>query len=1102
MQTRILLILRGVLSVAFILVFLWAGATGPGLEFIPNQRQWNSGSLYVVKIPGGELSVGALGFQVVLRDQQHLDEKHLKSHGTLPDNGEQTFLKLHRVDISFLGANASAAFQPFGKSAHYYNYFLGNDPSRWASNVSAYDGFIRESFYPGIDLKVYSSDKNLKYDFLVSPGADPTTIVWQYDGGDHMTLDNGNLIVSTSLGQLIEKRPIAYQIIDGVKKEVPTEFVLAGNRLSFHFPEGYDACYPMTIDPLLIFSTYSGSTADNWGSTATPGEHGRLYSAGVTNQSTFNDGGKYPVTTGAFQTAYGGVYDIGILKYDSTGSQLLYASFLGGSRNESPHSLIMDANEDLVLLGTTESSNFPTSATAIDRTFNGGVLVGHVVQYDFGSDIVVARISRDGSTLIGSTFLGGSQNDGINSDESGLVTNYGDQLRGDVITDKQGNIIISSVTRSTNFPVSDGFDLTYNGGLSDAVIVKMTPTVSQIIWSTFLGGASADAAYSIKFDSKDNLFLAGGTASSNFPTTTGAYHGSNAGDIDGWIANLSADGKNLIASTLTGTSKYDQIYFIDLNSRDDVYAYGQTDNPSFPVSQGVYANPKSGQFIQKFNPSLTSLGFSTVIGSGRGIPDISPTAFLINDCDNIYLSGWGGIVNSAEGFWQSNTAGMPISNDAVQKTTSGSDFYFMVLTDDAQSFLYGTYLGGVSSRTHVDGGTSRFDKGGVVYHAVCSGCAAFNATNKPTSDFPTTPNAWSRTNKSKNCNNAAFKFDLSSLKANIQTNNTRLTAPGLSRVCIPDSIVFQNLSIGGEIFKWDLGDGTKETKTNHEEIIHQYKSPGVYLVKMKALDAGTCREVDSTATYVTVNKSASYVQPNDQVCEGNSYALKAYGGVFYEWKSSDGFELSKNSTFVVSPLKSSSYSVLITERNGCRRMDTVKLNVIDAIHPDFDFVRQTNCFERPTLKVKNVTDSIMADDHVFFDFGDGQTTDASDAQHIYDKDGIYHVTLVGARSGCVFEKSEDLVFYKITVPNVITPGKADGKNDRFIIQFGEQPGSTPADFGFSTSLKVLNRWGEPVFENENYQSNWSAENLASGVYFYEVKIDNHDTCRSWVHVIK
>ena len=635
---------------------------------------------------------------------------------------------------------------------------------------------------------------------------------------------------------------------------------------------GYDPCYELTIDPLLIFSTYSGSIADNWGSTATPAEHGNLYSAGVT--SHINAGGSFPATPGAFQTNYGGLYDIGILKYDSVGKRLLYATYLGGDNSESPHSLVVNAKNELIVLGTTSSLNFATSVNAFDRTFNGGVTANHVILFSNGSDIFVARFSQDGSKLLGSTFLGGSQNDGLNPTFGALTKNYGDELRGDIITDESSNIYVSSVTASNNFPMTKGRDSTYNGGDTDAILIKLSADLSSIIWSTYLGGSGTDASHTLKLDKDNGIFLAGGTTSANFPVKSSAYQPSQKGDADGWIAHIGNKGDTIYNATFTGTGSFDQIYFLDINETEEVYVYGQTSG-DFPVTPGVYNNPNSGQFVQKFNSSLSTLIFSTVFGSGRGVPDISPTAFLVNECNNLYMSGWGGIVNIQTLHWQSNTRGMPITGDAFQSTTSGSDFYFMVLTDDGTEFLYGTYLGGTQSATHVDGGTSRFDKGGVVYHAVCSGCAAYNSSRHSTSDFPTSAGAWSRTNRSANCNNAAFKFDLSSLKARLQSNSVKLNMPGLNKVCIPDTIVFQNFSTGGEIFEWDLGDGTRIVKPDTSMVMHRYKAPGRYAVSLKAIDPGTCKVKDSASVRVDIFIAQGEVQDDDALCLGSSYHAKS-----------------------------------------------------------------------------------------------------------------------------------------------------------------------------------------------------------------------------------
>ncbi|MBL7856347.1 MAG: gliding motility-associated C-terminal domain-containing protein [Cyclobacteriaceae bacterium] len=1083
-------------------IFLYA-QSDPGLAFIENKNQWPTSVDFSARVPGGRMMIEPGKFNYYLVDEKRLEELHEQSHHVPTESGGNIepaiTINGHAVEVTFIGANRSSIPMPFGKSTTYYNYFLGDDPDQWAAQAYAYDGFYYNDFYPGINLKIYSFGSDAKYDFILAPYADPTQILIHYSGATNLELENGNLYVHTSLGDIIERKPLSYQFIDGKKVNIESEYKLVGNQLSFCFPKGYDPCYELIIDPLLIFSTYSGSTADNWGSTATPGEKGNLYSAGVTNQISF--GGTFPTTAGAFQTTYGGLYDIGILKYDSSGRQLLYATYLGGNNSESPHSLVMNPQGDLIVLGTTSSDDFPTTVGAYDRTFNGGQFVSHVVEYTHGADIFVARIKRDGTQLLGSTFVGGSQNDGLNPNGGALTKNYGDQLRGDVITDANGNIYVSSVTASANFPATKGVDSIYNGGSTDAIVFKLNFDLSQLLWSTFLGGNGTDASHTIKLDKEQNIYVAGGTTSPEFPITTNTYQTQYKLGADGWIAKIANTGDSIHYSTFTGTSGFDQIYFLDINEAAEVYVYGQT-NGTFPVTPGVYSNPNSGQFVQKFDNTLSTLIFSTVFGSGRGLPDISPTAFLVNECNNLYLSGWGGIVNSQTGNWPTNTVGMPVSDDAFQKTTSGSDFYFIVLTDDGSQRLYATFLGGTQSRTHVDGGTSRFDKGGIVYHAVCSGCDAFNATGNPTSDFPTTEGAWSRLNRSQNCNNAAFKFDLSSLKARLQTNSVRLDMPGLNKVCLPDKIVFQNFSTGGETYFWDLGDNTRIVKTDTSRITHAYQLPGRYTVWLKAVDEGTCRVKDSTSAVVDVFLAEAEVQDDDQLCEGDQYTLRASGGASYHWISKDKTFQSDAQNPQVSPRDTTIYYVTITESTGCVNQDTVQLNVVPGIGVDFEILREPTCSERPTIALRSVTDSLRNDDIIFFDFGDGTTTDDMETEHAYEADGVYTVRQVASRSVCVYEKTMHVPVFSMKIPNVITPGVQDGKNDTFTIQFGKNSVLTPGDFGFKVSLLVYNRWGTVVFQSDDYDYNWSAEGLAAGVYYYEAIIEEHGVCKSWVQVMK
>lgn len=990
------------------------GQNNQALRFIQNKGQWNEEIDFQAQVPGGRVGVSAQGFSILLLDMEAMEHQHLASHGAINESNGQSAsepINGHYFRINLLGSNQQANAIVSEPLEGYNNYFIGDDSCRWAANALAFASILYQDVYDGVDFRVSSIGNNLKYDFIVKPGADPSQIKIEYSGTDGIKKSDGELEIQTAVGPLTELEPFSYQVNGNTKQTVASEYRLNHNIVSFSFPADYDECRELIIDPLLIFSTYSGSTADNWGSTATPGEHGTLYSAGVTHQDL---GGFFPATTGSFQTTNHGSFDMAIIKYDSAGTKFLYATHLGGSNNDSPESLVVDkASGDLIVLGISSSSDYPTGANAFDKVFNSGTTIFNRVLNTYDEwDIVITRLSPSGNHLVGSTFLGGSDNDGLNiPKQSGgpLVVNYGDEMRGDVITDDTGNVYISSVTASNDIPIVNGFDPSFNGGTTDGLVVKLTPDLSSIIWSSYLGGSGFDAAYSIKFDKDENVVLGGGTTSPDFPATVGSHQSVFNGIVDGWLARVSGDGSAIMNATFTGTQSFDQVYFVDLDANGNVFCYGQTAG-HMPITSGVYRNENSGQFLQKFSSDFSTLKFSTVFGSGstNGLvtPNISPTAFLVNDCDNIYMAGWGGFVNSSPqtGFWQSTTNGMPITNDAYQKTTSGSDFYFIVLNGDANELVYSTYLGGNSSKTHVDGGTSRFDKYGIVYHAVCSGCQFGNTANQSTSDFPTTSGAKSRINSSANCNNAAFKFDLSSLRAMFQTNSLDLTTPGFNNVCYPDSIVFQNLSTGGKIIDWDLGDGTviSQQYTDLTSPIHQYQEEGHYLVKLKITDLSTCSQSDSTTMVINYFKDNITVGEDAMVCEDNSFRLTASGGETYQWTSADeSFSSSEQSPFVW-PKDAMSYFVTVVDADGCSRTDTINVGVTPNVHAffqtyDLDFSKpgyNNVCYPDP-IRFKNLS---INGENFIWDFNDGtilpQTkNDTISIIHGFQQQGIYKVKL-------------------------------------------------------------------------------------------------------------
>ncbi len=1082
----ILLILFGFLS------FEAFGHEPAGIRFIENLGQWNKKVFYKAAIPGGDLYVlkNKLKYVFYRKGQRGhegiLDENESASRqGSSPSNKNL----IHSVEISFQGANDYSEIVSKNAFPERLNFIKGTDEQHWATGVTSYSELIIDEMYKGIDFRLYFASDGMKYDFIVSPGADPSQIKMKYEGQNELKIHQGKIVVGTVHGYFFENVPVSYSESNSRKKSVLTEYELQKDIISFNFPEGYDTNVQLVIDPELIFSTYSGSYADNWGFTATYDDHGNLYSGGI----VFGVG--FPATNGVFQPESVGEWDVGILKYDSTGKNLLWATYLGGAFSETPQSIIENSKGELVIYGTTSSPDFPMSSGSFQSNFLGGDpiydtmeayrLVGGI-PFRNGSDIFLAILGNDGRTLKGSTFIGGSENDGIMEKYMPLTKNYGDQFRGEVIVDGEDNIFVASNTSSPDFLIKNGRQTSYGGSENDGVVMKFNADLTDLYWSTFVGGSGVDALYTVKVDSEGNVFASGGSNSIDFPVTDNVHKTEkpSAVDIDGVVVKISADGTQLLKSTYVGTPNYDQVYFLELDSSDCVYLLGQTQG-NYLVTDGVYSNPNSGQFIHKLSNDLDSTYFSTVIGSGSGSPDFSPTAFLVNECENIFISGWGGALNQpVYGYIGGSTYGLPVTGNAFQSQTDGTDFYLMVLLQDAKQLLYGTYFGEMNGRgEHVDGGTSRFDKKGIVYQSVCGGCGG-------SSGFPTWPaDVWSRNNNSPNCNNAAFKFDLASLQARFDTDTEDFTNRGIREGCYPLTLVFLNESLGGEDFHWNFGEGTVSDR--EDTITITYENPGIYPVVLTATDINTCTRESKARGTITVYNYDFSIMPDDSICFGETITLFAEGGVHYNWKPDSDMQNANTATPLLTPDTTTTYTVNIEDANGCLGEDSLTIKVIPQVIADFLIEKVYDCIETPVLKFTNNSEN--ASDYVW-DFGDGNFSEELEPIHQYEpSDSLlsFKISLTAGESFCSDTKIVNNTSVTTFVPNVISPN-GDGKNDAFEI--------TATD---DIELYIYNRWGKEVYQSVNYQNNWQGGDLASGVYFYQLIFNDKNTrCNGWVEVLR
>ena len=1123
------------------------------LEFVENKGQWTPAVRYRAELPGGRLYLTPTGFTYSFLDPaglRALSHHHDAAPVAAPLQPEPTTtVRGHAYTVTFEGGSTRATLEPTQPTTGIRNYFLSNNPREWASAVRGYRQVRYAGVYPGIEVQLYeNAQQHLEYDFRLAPGAKPTDIRLRYAGPQSLRISpEGHLLIATSVGTITEQAPQAWQTApNGERQPVACRFELQGQTVQFRLGS-YDSKRPLIIDPTVLFSTFTGSTADNWGFTATYDAQGNMYSGGV----VFDTG--YPASPGAFQTRFAGSGDVAIIKYKVTTTgpaARLYATYLGGSNTDAPHSLVVNGRDELVILGTTGSTNFPISSGAVQRTFRGGSgysNTGDQMSYSQGSDLFVATLSSDGSKLIASTYLGGTGNDGLNLL---LANNYGDPWRGDVLTDGDNNVYLASVTQSSNFPVAQALQSRLQGS-SDAVVVKLPRLLDALTWSTFLGGAQNDAAFSLQLTPDRHLYVAGSTTSADFPTTATALQPKWNGGRDGFVACFTPAGTALRSSTYLGTASDDLAFFLQLDNSGDVYVLGQTSSGNYPITPGLYGTEGAHQFIHKLTADLRTTAYSTTFGKKTGIHDISPTAFLVDDCERVYVCGWGGSTNG--GYGGGSTSGLQVTPDAVQPGTDGNDFYLAEFSAGLKSLEYATFFGESGGRgEHVDGGTSRFDKKGVIYQSVCGGCGG-------TQGFPHPAGAgyYNTKNASTNCNNAAFAISFGIVVAD----------PGRTRyVCASDgAVVLGGQPTGGT---WS-GPGVTQRADGTYQFQPTAALVGRNVLQYSVKTTGVCTSTRPLRMIVTPVLKVDISSVPDFCVNDGAFSLKATpeggtwsgprglsGNVFDPRQSGPGtftltYALSDSlgcgqatRTVVVNALPTPqagpnltfcayetqpvqltgatpaggtwsgtgvtpgglftppdtklrggifTLTYTVTEK-GCTAAATRQ--VLLAPSPSVNFplsVPECTAFPQYTGLAPFTCpfEPVLTGGSYEWDFGDGTAHSREERpQHVYETPGSYQVKLTARYANCTVETSfAPVVVGRTFVPNIITPNH-DGKNETFIPYFSCQP----------ATLRLFTRWGNKVYETDNYHNDWRADNLPDGLYYYHLKDADGRSAKGWLTV--
>ncbi|MEM9821025.1 MAG: SBBP repeat-containing protein [Bacteroidota bacterium] len=613
------------------------------VPWVKNSGQWEADILYVAPTFSGNVIVN----------------KRKEILYALPVDSTSGYVLKER----FVGETKRLAPTiPYGEQSNpaLFNYFIGNDPSSWKTNVPSYGVLNLGEIWEGIEVKLNAYNNNVEKLFHVKPNVSPSSIQIVVEGAEGLKVaQNGQLTVLTPAGQLSYSTPVAYQWIHGQKHTVKVEYLLnktTKNTYSFSV-EAYDPNYELIIDPLLA-STFIGDGGNDWGNAIAVDEAGHVFITGYTWSDNF------PSTAGTYSEGFNGVKEAYVSKFSNDLSTLLASTFLGGSSWENGLSIIVEAGGEVIISGATGSANFPIAGTAYDNTYNGG-----------SNDVFVCKLSNDLSTLVVSTFIGGGDDD------------YGY----DLALDQVGNIFVTGRTESTDYPTPGGFDVTFNGGFEDVFVSKLNNDLSALLASTFIGGSTDEGADAIATDLAGNVFIAGFTYSNDFPTAGVPIDSTHNGSGDIFVAKFNNSLSILNSATFIGGSNFEESHAIAIDAAQNLFIAGYTGSPEYPATESVFDTTFNGNHdavITKINNDLSKILASTFLG---GAEDDDCYGLVIERAESVFITGI------------SFSTDYPIAGNATDATHNGErDIFVSRLSFDLSTLVESTYLGGIDNDWALD----------------------------------------------------------------------------------------------------------------------------------------------------------------------------------------------------------------------------------------------------------------------------------------------------------------------------------------------------------------------------------------------------------------
>lgn len=793
------------------------------LSFLKNQGQMNSRVKFYESSGGHETFFTEDGVVLTIPSAAQGPPQEAAA---LPDEGlQQPPVTVYSVELSPLGMQRSVHLAAEDMQTGKAHYFIGDDPEKWRTDIPTYRSVVYRDAYPGIDLKFYGNNQHLEYDIMVQPGGDLSQVKLRYSGVQRLEItESGDLSIQAAEGlTLIQKQPVAYQVIDGKRVELAGKLVIDrraadaveaspspsrgegspenmrsnpsatnGSDHVFGFEvASYDKRYPLVVDPILIYSSYLGGAGGDYGYAIAVDASGSAYLTGFTLSQDFPTEAPFH---GPYKNTNAKVF---ITKLNPAGDALVYSTYLGGSGNDYGYGIAVDATGSAYVAGYTNSTNFPRREAY--QTARAG---------DY--DAFVTKLGPSGNVLVYSTYLGGTAKDGA----SGIAV------------DGSGSAYIAGTTASLNFPLAKAFQLVFGGGASDAFVAKLDQTGKALIYSTYLGGQEVDGAYAIAVDSSSNAYVTGKTRSKNF-LLENPYQSQILGLEDAFVLKLNQSGDApvaLVYATYLGGTGLDEGRGITVDASGSAYVTGATRSADFPVM-----NPISGEennsgfydvFVTRFTPSGNNTEFSTYLGGGG----LDYGMGIAVDADaNVYLSG------------HTNSSNFPLMSAFQTVHTGVWDGFVAKLNSANSTLIYSSYLGG-----------SKDDYASAI--AIDSANYAYVTGWTHSDDFPITPAA---RQPQKAGGWEAFVTKI---------NNTNFIPPVAKfgatprRGLAPLTVKFSNSSTGDITSRlWDFGDGQTSTV---KRPVHVYTNPGFYNVSLTVSGPGGTSTKVHGNNYITADPPA------------------------------------------------------------------------------------------------------------------------------------------------------------------------------------------------------------------------------------------------------